>query len=155
MSKAIYENEIKENLNNFKLHFPELVIKEPDAVKVEMNGLRIKQMENPSDMICFKAIQSNPYSIEYVTNQSEKMALMAVSMNPLTLEYVTNKTFKVCKRALQKSRSVIRFIEDFSNFETEELVDLYAVYQGYNKYEIQNKQLFKLEKFKLIELLTK
>lgn len=72
---------------------------------VNINGLLIKYIKDPTEKICKLAILNKPYAIQYLNDnqQTEELCELAVKLQPLTLAHIKNQTSELCLQAINKN----------------------------------------------------
>lgn len=55
---------------------------------INVNPLLIKDVENPSDDLCYSCIKKNPYSLKFIKKQTDKMQALAFGLNINVHKYI-------------------------------------------------------------------
>ncbi|CUO41543.1 hypothetical protein [Clostridium disporicum] len=79
---------------------------------VKRNGMVIKFINNPSNVVKREAILNNPLCIEYIEDLPEELAILAVQLLWNSIKYVKNLTNNIMREAVKSKGWAIQFIEN-------------------------------------------
>lgn len=79
---------------------------------LDINGMALKYVDNPSHSQIVKALNQNGKAILYVKDQTPEYCLLAVKQNSLALRYVKNPTDEVLIESCKNKYTAFNLIED-------------------------------------------
>ena len=125
-------NYMDSNLQVYIVHKNGLLIKylkKPTEVMklaaVKQDGRAIKYIENPSEELQLAAVKQDGRAIKYIENPNKEVQLVAFNNNYSAIEYIENPTEDMKHKAVKEDGYLIRFIKNPS-----EEVQLAAVQQN-------------------------
>jgi hypothetical protein len=79
---------------------------------VSVNGLNIKHIENPSELVQKIAITKYIWSMAYIKNPSNKIQIYAVKLNPIIISDIINPCLACQKIAVENNGFLIKHIKN-------------------------------------------
>ena len=92
-------NEMLKHVGQFK----ETSKKLTDLDKVKMNGLALKDIDNPTNELCLEAVKQNGLSLQYVDNKTNKICIEAIKQTGEALTYLDEQTEELCIIAINNN----------------------------------------------------
>ena len=78
---------------------------------VKKNGLNLKDIKNPCNLVCLEAVKQDGYVLEFVKEQTVEICLEAVKQNGYALEFVKEQTFEICLKGVKQNGDALQFVK--------------------------------------------
>jgi len=90
-------------------------------------GYALEYVKNPTENICFMAVQQDGLALELVYEQTDEICKMAVQQNGNALKFVKVQTEEICVLAVQQNEYAVKYINNRYRF-----VWLFLLYWNFN-----------------------